>query len=349
MNNRVLYFLSGILFATASFNFAGLALAQGNNGEPHVFLQKYFGFTSSELIALDRGKVVSRIPKTADRSDVATLGVTRLFVPTEVFLEKFRDIVSFKRSAYVWQIGKFSAVPNIEDLRGLTLDEDDFRDLRTCRIGACDLKLPANTINRLSREINWSSPQARRQVDALLRQTIMDYVTAYLRGGHAALGDYYDQPSPVRPEAEFKAMLYQSPYLSDYAPEFYRYLAEYPRAGLPAGENFIYWAKEKFGYKPVITLYHVTIYKRRFGNAESVMIASRQIFATHYYEASLGLTILVSRAGEPGAYLLYLNRTRVNALRGWAGRLMRPFIQRELLSNTEKLLGQLRRRLESGN
>lgn len=348
MNNIVLYFLSGILFAAATLNCAGEALAQGNNAEPHAFLQKYLGFTSSELAALDRGKVVSKIPQTADRSDVATLGVTRLSVPTEVFLEKFRDIVSFKRSAYVLQIGKFSTVPSLEDLQGLTFDENDFRDLRWCRVGACDLKLPADTINRLLKEINWSSPQARQQVDALLRQTIMNYVNAYLRGGHTALSDYHDSSSPVRPANEFRALLNQSPYLSDYAPEFYRYLAEYPRTRLPGSEDFIYWSKEKFGYKPVITLYHVTIYKHRLGNAESVMIASRQIFATHYYEASLGLTILANRPGDPGAYFLYLNRTRINALRGWAGRLMRPFLQRELLSSTEKLLGQLRQRLESG-
>ena len=78
------------------------------------------------------------------------------------------------------------------------------------------------------------------------------------------------------------------------------------------------------------------------------LVAGKEIFATHYVNASLGLTAIVR--GEPGAhnYLAYVNRSEVDMLGGMFGGLVRWFMQRRLRSEAADVLRGLRRRLESG-
>ena len=55
------------------------------------------------------------------------------------------------------------------------------------------------------------------------------------------------------------------------------------------------------------------------------LVAGKEIFATHYVNASLGLTAIVR--GEPGGpnYLAYVNRSEVDMLGGMFGGLVRWF------------------------
>jgi hypothetical protein len=52
----------------------------------------------------------------------------------------------------------------------------------------------------------------------------------------------------------------------------------------------VYWSKEKFGLQPVVSLTHVAIYKRPLPDGTNVLIASKGIYATRYFEALLGPT-----------------------------------------------------------
>jgi len=174
----------------------------------------------------------------------------------------------------------------------------------------------------------------------------VDDVREYLKSGNAALGEYHDRKPPLRKADEFHSLLRESPYIHEYAPEFYRYLEQYPDEQLSGVENFIYWSKENFGLKPVVSLTHVTIYRRK-QDPGSVLIASKQIYASHYFDSSLGLTALVELPGAQGIYLMYLNRSRVDALRGRLGRMKRSVISRELRSGTEENLRIIKRRLET--
>ncbi len=331
--------LSMLLIGLSAF-----AHAQTGSREPHTFLQKHLAFTAADLAALEQGQVIAKQPKASETRELVTFGAVKVATARDSFVSRFRDIVNFKRSANVQQIGKFQATPAVSDLNGFTLDEDDYRALKQCNVADCDLKLPKHQIERMRREINWNAPDSRAQALALFKQMLVDYVAAYQRGGNAALGEYHDQKQPLRLADEFHGLLQQTPYLVEYVPEFHRYLEQYPNQTLPQVENFIYWSKEKFGLKPVLTLTHVTIYQRPHG-LFSALIASKQIYASHYYEASLGLTAFVPSAQS--AYLLYLNRSRVDALRGWLGGTKRSLITRELRNGTEKNLQLIKQRLES--
>lgn len=324
-----------------------LASAQSSPETLREYLRKYLKFSEDEIASLEQGKTITKLPATREAREIATFGAVLVNVTKAAYLSRFRDIVNFKKSANVLQIGVFHTPPRLEDLRGLSIDEADIELLRTCRVGACDVKLSAKVIERLQKEINWSAPDYRQRAEQLVKQALFEYVTQYQKGGNAALGEYHDQQYPLRIADEFQAILKESSYLKEYAPEFQRYLEQFPKAQLGGVENFIYWSKEKFGLRPVISLTHVTIYSRNQGKG-SVLIASKQIYASHYFEASLGLTALIDKPGKTGFYLTYLNRSRADALRGSLAGMKRSLISRELLAGTESNLQMIKRRIEAG-
>src|ERR1035437_8151582 len=91
---------------------------------------------------------------------------------------------------------------------------------------------------------------------------------------------------------------------------------------------------------------HVSIYIQP-GQA---VIASKQIYASHYFDASLGLTAAIDDPGAaagPGMYLVHLNRSRIDLLRGFFGGLRRAFLRGGLRDGRRKNLVEVVRKLES--
>jgi hypothetical protein len=237
-------------------------------------------------------------------------------VPADFFVDRFRDIESYKKGASILEVKKFSAPPKMEDLSQLTIDKNDLADLRNCKVGDCAVKLPSSVILRVQKEINWSSADAEQQATELARTVLLQYVQRYLAGGNEQLSEYSDKKQPLRVAEQFDAILKASPYIFAYDPEFYGYLSDYPKKHLDGVEDFLYWSKEKFGLKPVISVTHVSIYRKP--ELSVTLIASKQIYANHYFEASLGLTaaLAASKDPDPSFYLLYFNRSRSDALHG---------------------------------
>ena len=293
---------------------------QTNSRQPDGFLQKYFNFSREELAAIETGKIVAKLPKTIDKREVSALGVVRLNVSKELFVEKYMDVESFKKGQTVGQVRKFSSPPSLADLRELDLELDHLNALKNCKVGECNVKIPAELIEQLRKKINWSAPNHKERATALTRQFLLDYVRAYLKDGNTALVTYADQLYPQRLTDEVRSMLDQSPYLFETAPEFFKYLGDFPQAQLPGAEDFLYWSKEKQrGFKTVLGLTHVTVYRQKDERGSQIIIASKQLYANHYFEGSLALTWLVdaeAQAEKPGCYLIYLNRSRMDGLRG---------------------------------
>jgi hypothetical protein len=141
---------------------------------------------------------------------------------------------------------------------------------------------------------------------------LVEYVTEYQRGGIRALATYNDKDRPQEAPEAFRKLLAASPFLVEYLPPFHRYLEEYPQGRLAGAEDFFYWAKDKSGPKPTISIYHVTIWQDP-EDAGRVAVSSKQIYASHYFQAGLDLTALIDAPGaEKGYYLMDLNRARID-------------------------------------
>ena len=71
-------------------------------------------------------------------------------------------------------------------------------------------------------------------------------------------------------------------------------------------------------------------------------------FATHYLEGGLGLTIVMRDPANGARYLVYLNRSQVDLLRGFFGGLTRGVLEARLKRQAPQVVRGLRMRLESG-
>lgn len=329
---------------------AAALFAQAIPADLATFLRNRLYFTPLEMADLERGQSVIKLPATTEQREVAVFAIARLRVPADYYLNKLQDIVNFKKSDNVLEIGKFSNPPKLEDLAGLSLEPADIESIRQCHLNKCDVKMPARFIEQFMMDLDWRAPDYRERANAMMRQKLLEYVKGYLQGGNAALAEYRDKSYPLRLVDEFHSLLMPSPYTYGYSPEFQTYLEMFPRSRPKDSQDFIYWSKEKFGLKPVISITHVIIYKRQRPEGTDVMIASKGIYASHYFEASFGLTALVHGPGNDlsHSYLIYLNRSRADGLRGALGGMKRALISSSLRDGVHKNMDIVRQRLESG-
>jgi hypothetical protein len=339
--------LTAVAVLWTALMIAPAASAQAGADEPAGFLRKHAAFSGAEFAALGRNEPVSKILQSKNGTEVAPFGAGRVNVPLDFFLEKYRDIASFKKAPEVLQIGKFGKVPAISDLDGLTLEHSEIESLRKCRVGDCAFKMSSQMIESVHRNVNWNAPDYEVQATRAYRQVLLDYVTSYLSGGNAQMVVYHDGKTPQPLARGFASIVEDSPYLAEYVPAFRDYLLRFPKTALPSSEDFVYWSKERFGYKPVVSLSHVTIY-RTHDEVNRAVIASKQIYANHYFSASLGLSAFIETgAGGQGAWLLYLNRTRSDLLQGFFGGMIRFFVRRRVPEGLDKYQRQVKQKLES--
>lgn len=336
-------FTSSVLFLTF------LALPSFADETLKDFLQKHFPLTSAERAELQKNGVVGQILDTDRKTEVALLGIARVNVPKEFVVDKVRDITSFKKGKAVLQIGTFKDM-DLKDVKTLSLEEGDVDSISECKVEDCNLKLPASWIEEYQDKADKRSKTYTADVNLLTRQLLVDYVRTYVSKGNKAMPVYESSKKHISLPDEFQDILAKSKYLSEYAPEFYQYLKEFPDISLQNTDAFFYWSMEKFGFKPVLNVTHVTIHQRTAGGEDQYLIASKQIFADHYYNGSLGLTILADDAKSPekkGCLLVYINRSRIDALGGFLSGLRRAIAQPRIRNGMVENLKILKDRMEA--
>jgi hypothetical protein len=326
----------------------GSTEATQHSSRARTFLATSFGITSADLSRVDAGHVFSRTIDVSDKREVATLGVVRVRMTPEFYAERIADVATFKKDEAVLQIGTFGRPPSLQDVHDLTLENGDIRSLRECRAGDCGVQLSADAISRFRQQVDWRSAEAPAQANRLMRQILVEYVTAYLRSGASASMHYADESEPANLEREFAALA-ESDFVGwRHFPELRRHLLKYPVAGTRATTDVIYWSKEKVGRQAVVSITHLAISHTADQSPAEYAIASKHIYGTHYFEASLGLTILLRdhSASAPLTYLVYLNRSRVDAFGGMFGGITRRIVTSRARSTVSDQLARMQRRLE---
>jgi hypothetical protein len=253
------------------------------------------------------------------------------------------------KSDEVVEIKRFDVPPQLSNLSGFTLEPDELSALRECEVANCDMKLSATVIKHLRQEVDWAKPDCQHRVTELVKQMLIDYVKSYLGGGSVAMGQYDDQKYPLRQADEFHELLQNSNYLYEYVPELYKYLEVYPRGELADVEDFIFWSKRKYQrLRPIVCVNHVTIFRGSAGKVQT-WIASKQIYANHYFEASLELTALIEEEGNAdnsGFLLLHLSRSRLDTLRKKTLPGMERTIRKEMLSKIDQEMNATKVKIE---
>ena len=79
-------------------------------------------------------------------------------------------------------------------------------------------------------------------------------------------------------------------------------------------------------------------------------IAAKQIYTNHYFEGSLGLTILTDATEgsmESGCWLMYMNRSRADGLGGWFSSVKRLIVESRLRSSMQRHFKTTKAKLET--
>ena len=315
------------------------SLAQHSVAEFHKILREKAAFDEVDFAALEQGQTIVNLLPAKDKREVAVCGLVSLHVPADVFLQSFRESMTSKSNPAILEIGRFSSTPTLDDLQNLTFENRDIEDMKDCIVGDCRLKLSAMMIERLHKEMDWEAPDYRIRATQLLRLMLLDYVREYLARGDMALIEYSDNSRGVRLAEEQRALMAASTYIKHVLPEFPQHLKSFPKSEISVVENAIVWSKIKFGLKPVIAINHIMVYKLEQETGPQVLVASRQIYANHYFDSSLALTAFVNIPGaNPGSYLFYENRSRADGLEGVFGKLKRGIVEDKALIGLKAIL-----------
>jgi hypothetical protein len=327
------------------------SLAPPAGPEVDSLLSQKMKFSASDLRALNAGSAVIKTLETPVREELAFVAAVYFDAPSESFVERFRDIVRFESGPGVPQIARFGSPPTLEDLKSLTLPRADVAALRACRPGDCGVKLSAEAMRRFRDEVDWSSPNAARQADEVVRETIFDLIRAYQTEGNAALGLYEDGDEALPVAEQFRALLASSAAVPIPVPELLAYLDDYPHGRLEGAEDFFYWTVVDFGLKETIRVNHVTIYPLGGSPPPAgarYAIATKQLYASHYFNTTLELRFLVDddrRAGR-GTSLISIIRSRNDGMNGLKGLFLRPIIRTRSRDAVRRYLDHVKRLVE---
>jgi hypothetical protein len=264
---------------------------------------------SLEASAVERGEVVVRVLPTRDPRDVAVFGVVRLPIPRDIYLRRVQDFRNWLRTPTRTRLGIFSEPAQAADVEQVTVTRQDANDLRKCTPGDCSTKLPATAMARLRDEVDWSAGDAQARVTTLARQRLVDFVAEYRVRGNASMPVYDDRPT-IRASDAFAAVLTQSSYLSQAAPALATYLKAFPRERPGGVSDVVYWSEDVVPrLRPILSVTHAVVYTPP-ELAGTTLIASKQIYANHYFEAALEALSVIDREpdGAPASTYLVMER-----------------------------------------
>src|ERR1041385_2116017 len=278
--------LESLLILTFLVSFgASSVLAQTSAAAFQQVLRQKASFADVDFAALQHDQAVVRSAPVSDKREIAVTGLINVRAGAEAFLRSYLESMTEKNNAAIVEIGSFAKEPALADLQNLTIENQDIEDLKECVAGDCRVKLSAQMIERFRREINWQAPDYQLKAANLFKQMLVDYVREYRTRGESALIEYNDKIDEISLAAEQRTITAEPSYINDVLTD--------KNSGLRLIEDAIVWSKINFGLKPVIAINHITVYRRQSDAGPQVLVSAKQIYATHYFNASQSLTAFV--------------------------------------------------------
>jgi hypothetical protein len=299
--------------------------------------------TARERQALMSGGPITKLLDSDAGKEIAIFGAIWIDGSRAQYVRRVKDIENFERGGAFRITKRISDPPRLDDFAQLELPADDVKDLRSCKVGDCELKLGAKSLNELRAGVHWGTPREKAEAEAVFRRRALEYVTAYRQGGNKQLAVYRDADDPVFVANEFRSMIERAPALVA-MPDLLRYLLEYPSATLEGSSDFFYWQEAQFGLKPTIRINHFIIQDR----PESTVIASKMLYASHYFWTALELRVLLPDPSRgAGFWFVTISRSRSDGLSGFVGRLIRGRVRDEAVKGVLAVLNATKSGLET--
>ena len=277
------------------------------------YLTQSIGLSTGEVAAIENLEPVVKSLDTRQDREVSIFGIIVTAASRDAVLRHVREHTAWLRTPTRTRLGVFSEPPRLADLQNVRIDPGIIDELRKCQPGSCAVKLPADAMESVRAQLA-SVPDPLEQLTAFTRQRMLAYVQEYRAHGDSAMV-VYDDGTPVRSSSAFAQLLARSANIYQYLPSFGAYLTNFPRVPLEGVDDVYFWAEESMPkLRRTITVTHQAIYTPLDVPGISV-IAEKQIYASHYFEAAVDITAIVDRP-RGGSYIVVLRRYQFDALPG---------------------------------
>jgi hypothetical protein len=337
----------GILFSAA------IALsAQSLPPQLRQTLTAQLKASGQSLSTLEAGGVTAYSIDLESPSRIKLVGMIRIWATPESFVKSYRNIEAFESVPGVSMSRKLHVPPKESDLDQMSLSAAEAEELRACRPGSCTFKIDDEGLRYMQEALKRGSPGDAAQASAAIRRLWLQKLKKYQANGNGALPVYHDTPDTFSVENGLKELLSDSAPLRGYAPQLDEYLRKYPRSVNRSTENFFYWQSGSFGLKPVQRVSHVAMQQFASTHGDAFVIASKMLFASHYFRSGLEFRYLIPGQDQKTGgmhYLVLVQSSEVDGMEGWQGRLLRPVVVAKSLAAMEKYLGAVKERVEREN
>ncbi len=199
----------------------------------------------------------------------------------------------------------------------------------------------------IKQSIDWSAPDVANRMNHLARQMAFQAVRNYMNGGNTALGVYRDKNHPAAVAETFEALITRLSALPEYLPELNEYLREYPKAQSDKVQAGFYWEEVNFGLKPTFQILQRVVYRGASPSEPAYALAEKQLYASHYFETALDLTVCVRDAQRPGFYIITVKGSKQAGLTGLKGSIVRKVAVDKARSSLGRVLATIKKTLES--
>jgi hypothetical protein len=321
--------------------------AQAQSSEPFKFFREYVGLSDEQIASIRNGKALATIVQSRTPDEVFVFGSVYVESTPEKYLKFASDIDALRKLPNYLAIQKFSNPPQLSDLEGFTLEADDIKQLKHCEPGHCDVQLPVEAMDTFKKSIDWTAPDVATRVNHLAQTMALEALQKYMQGGNTALGTYRDKRSPAAVAETFQSLLSRSKALPVYFPALDRYLLDYPTANSDRIESQFFWEKVNFGLKPTLRVVQAIVYHDTSSGNETSALAIKQLYASHYFETALDLTVCVKDPERPGMYLITMKGSQQAGLTGFKGGIVRKVAVDKTRGSLEKALAAIKQKLES--
>jgi hypothetical protein len=318
--------------------------------EPEKFFHEFIGLNDDQIREIREGKAIAKILDSPTADQVFVFGAVYINSTPESYLKFASDTAALRKLPGYIALRKFGDPPQLSDLTGFTMDEQDFKQLKNCKPGHCEVQLPAEAMEEFQRSMNWSAPDANDQANQLAQQMALQALLNYEQGGNTALGTYRDKNHPAVVAETFASLLSRSKALPVYLPELREYLLNYPKADSGNIQSEFYWEKVNFGLKPTLRMVQAIVYQGKSPERPAYAVAVKQLYASHYFESALDLTVCVKddeHPAHPGFYLITIKGSQQAGLTGLKGGIVRKVAVDKTRSSLEKAMASIKQKLES--
>jgi hypothetical protein len=123
-----------------------------------------------QIGTIHSGKPLAKVIESTAPDEVFVFGAFSTNATPESYLDPATNIDALRKLPGYTAIQVFSDPPQLSDLHGFALENQDIKELKTCKVGHCEVQLLSEGIEEFKQSLDWAAPDLIERVKLLARQ-----------------------------------------------------------------------------------------------------------------------------------------------------------------------------------